>query len=286
MPARLFSKWGETKGEEFLFNEQATIGRSTAATIVLESAAISSQHARILFDDQQDCYILEDLGSLNGTELDGMPVTQAERLGSLHLVSFGHACEFIFQRLESGVEQVQTGESTQPAAPDRGTVVDGEMPLLPDGLREMGATEDREQRSGTVVDQDIVALPEIFAPTVKQDDSETADRADGGEPVYLELTNWQQPRPRFGLREGDNVIGRAEECDVTIESSEVSRRHAVLKLSGGRVTLRDEGSSNHTYIDDQRIDGEVEVAPRARLRFGAVEARLLGLYDGEATDLA
>lgn len=286
MPARLFSKWGEAKGEEFLFKEQATIGRSTSSTVVLESAAVSSQHARILFDEKRDCYILEDLGSLNGTELDGIPVTQAERLGRLHVVNFGHACEFIFQRLDSGVEPVETGEATPLAGLDRGTVVDGEIPMIPDGLREAGVTGGGEGESGTLVDQEMVALPEIFAPALQQEGPQIGEGADEGEAaVYLELTNWQLPRPRFALQQGENVIGRAEGCDVMIASSEVSRRHAVLTLVGLRVRLRDEGSSNNTFIDDQKIDGEVEVPPRARLRFGAVEARLLGLSDGEATDL-
>ena len=39
--------------------------------------------------------------------------------------------------------------------------------------------------------------------------------------------------------------------------------------------VRDEGSSNHTYVDDVKVEGEVEVGIGAELRFGNLEARLV-----------
>lgn len=72
----------------------------------------------------------------------------------------------------------------------------------------------------------------------------------------------------FELMPGDNVIGRARECLVRLSSPRVSRRHAVVRLSGGCATIEDLGSRNGTLVGGQRIreplalrDGdEIEIA--------------------------
>jgi pSer/pThr/pTyr-binding forkhead associated (FHA) protein len=55
----------------------------------------------------------------------------------------------------------------------------------------------------------------------------------------------------------------------------MSRHHAILIVKSGRVTVRDLGSRNHTFIDKKAIASEVEVRPESKLQFGAVEARLI-----------
>lgn len=52
----------------------------------------------------------------------------------------------------------------------------------------------------------------------------------------------------FPLKDGDNIIGR-ETGDITFPSDGfVSARHAVLTVSNERLTLRDLGSSNGTFL--------------------------------------
>jgi len=57
-----------------LGDEQITIGRSNDATLVLSDDYASSRHARLFPQDGQ--WIVEDLGSTNGTYLDRQKVTQ------------------------------------------------------------------------------------------------------------------------------------------------------------------------------------------------------------------
>jgi pSer/pThr/pTyr-binding forkhead associated (FHA) protein len=57
-----------------LADQQITIGRANDATIVLNDDYASSRHARIFPQDGQ--WILEDLGSTNGTYLDRQKVTR------------------------------------------------------------------------------------------------------------------------------------------------------------------------------------------------------------------
>jgi DNA-binding winged helix-turn-helix (wHTH) protein len=58
----------------------------------------------------------------------------------------------------------------------------------------------------------------------------------------------------FQLHEGENVIGRAPESRLPIESPAVSRRHARVFVTGGQATLEDLGSKNGTFIGGQRVE--------------------------------
>jgi pSer/pThr/pTyr-binding forkhead associated (FHA) protein len=62
---------GTTMG---LSDQQITIGRSDDATLVLNDDYASTRHARLFPQDGQ--WLVEDLGSTNGTYLDRQKVTQ------------------------------------------------------------------------------------------------------------------------------------------------------------------------------------------------------------------
>jgi two-component system, NtrC family, response regulator AtoC len=57
----------------------------------------------------------------------------------------------------------------------------------------------------------------------------------------------------------DTSIGRALECEIVVESSRVSRRQAILRLTGGRVVLRDLGSRNGTRVNGAVVQSEERV---------------------------
>jgi len=66
---------GALKGTSLdLSQEQITLGRANDATLVLKDDYASSRHARIFPQDGQ--WIVEDLGSTNGTYLDRQKVTR------------------------------------------------------------------------------------------------------------------------------------------------------------------------------------------------------------------
>ncbi len=49
------------------------------------------------------------------------------------------------------------------------------------------------------------------------------------------------------------VIGRHHECDISIPSEEISRRHAQVKPTTDGILVEDLGSSNGTFINGQRV---------------------------------
>ncbi len=91
MKAKLFCKTGQLEGTEFEISTEATIGRDSENTIQLNRKKVSEKHARIYYDKDQSSYFLEDLESLNGTQLDGAKVTGQEQLAGFHVITFGKA---------------------------------------------------------------------------------------------------------------------------------------------------------------------------------------------------
>lgn len=51
------------------------------------------------------------------------------------------------------------------------------------------------------------------------------------------------------------VIGRAEDCDLTLASPLVSRHHCVLTIQNGGVYIRDLESSNGTGLNNRVLSG-------------------------------
>ncbi len=74
-PQQLLVTAGALAGTSLgLTDEQITIGRADDATLVLSDDYASTRHARLFPQDGQ--WLVEDLGSTNGTYLDRQKVTQ------------------------------------------------------------------------------------------------------------------------------------------------------------------------------------------------------------------
>ena len=74
---------------------------------------------------------------------------------------------------------------------------------------------------------------------------------------------------------GLTLVGRAGECGVRLSDSSVSRFHARLeRLPNGELTVEDLGSSNGTFLGDERLVGPHPLRTGAHLRFGSVEATI------------
>jgi len=77
-------------------------------------------------------------------------------------------------------------------------------------------------------------------------------------------------------KDGEYVVGRDPTCDFAIADATVSRRHATLYVREGTLSVRDEGSTNGTYLNGARIEPSTEhtLQPGDKLQFGFVKLRV------------
>ena len=63
------------------------------------------------------------------------------------------------------------------------------------------------------------------------------------------------------------VIGRSSKCDVQVDQESVSRNHARISRHPNGYTIRDLGSTNGTYVNDELVD-EVMLRDGDQLKIG------------------
>ncbi len=98
------------------------------------------------------------------------------------------------------------------------------------------------------------------------------------DPVRLPV---HDTNPRIDLmplwvREGCTRVGRGAECELVLDSNQVSREHARIEAASGAFRLVDEGSRNGTYVNGQRVKGDRLIHPGDRIRFGDREFSFAG----------
>jgi pSer/pThr/pTyr-binding forkhead associated (FHA) protein len=76
------------------------------------------------------------------------------------------------------------------------------------------------------------------------------------------------------LKKDKFLIGRAKECALRAGSDAISRRHCAIERGDDRWTVRDLGSRNGTYVNDQKITDAVPLAPGDELRVGPLKFRV------------
>ena len=86
---------GLRAGSAYDLSDGALLGRGESADIRLEDTFASSQHARLV--PQGDVMVIEDLGSTNGTYLNGEPLRGPQPLHVGDSIRIGDS-EFTFER--------------------------------------------------------------------------------------------------------------------------------------------------------------------------------------------
>jgi len=56
------------------------------------------------------------------------------------------------------------------------------------------------------------------------------------------------------LNSNRTLIGRLDDCQVRVRSGKISRHHCEVVLEDGALKLRDLGSSNGTFLNQERIE--------------------------------
>jgi len=71
------------------------------------------------------------------------------------------------------------------------------------------------------------------------------------------------------VRRGSAIVGRGEDCTIALADNDISRQHAKIEqLKDGKLRLSDLGSTNGTWLDEQKVTKPVTLEPGQEFRLG------------------
>lgn len=107
---------GQEAGREFVFDQgSVVIGRTAECDIVLYDAGVSRRHARIV-EEPQGLFI-EDLGSSNGTKVNGVAIEKRSELSTGDSISLG-SVTFSFSQVSTDTVALSLDAPEPPTDPE------------------------------------------------------------------------------------------------------------------------------------------------------------------------
>jgi DNA-directed RNA polymerase subunit RPC12/RpoP len=83
---------------------------------------------------------------------------------------------------------------------------------------------------------------------------------------------------RSSLSKDRMVLGRSSECDLPIKHSSISREHAAFSKEGDDWYIEDLGSSNGSWLNQDKLTGKVKLAEKDIVKCGSAR---LTFHSGE-----
>lgn len=115
-------------------------------------------------------------------------------------------------------------------------------------------------------------------PTLESRNSDQGSLAKGKK-YALVILNGDDPGRVVPIEKPRVVIGRAD-CDIVLGDPQLSRQHALIAINGTSARVEDLGSTNGTFVGEQRIE-TAELVDRSEFRIGSHEL-LFVLRDEDA----
>ena len=107
---------GPTPGKTFELNKsEITIGRDIVNDIVINDAEVSRKHARLV--SQAGSYVLEDVGSTNGTFVNGQRLMGPHLLRPGELILFGENVSLSYETTQFDPDATMVAASNVPGMP-------------------------------------------------------------------------------------------------------------------------------------------------------------------------
>ncbi|KAA3647728.1 MAG: FHA domain-containing protein [Chloroflexi bacterium] len=240
---KLVQEAGPSSGEELVLDKpEVVIGRDESADWTIAFTAVSRNHAKVYESDGG--YKIEDMGSSNGTFVNGEKISSPTELKPGDTIKLGQAVEISFHA-------PQTETADEAVEEDSLDSTRLEMPAVEEApVAEADATVERKievpnEQAQTVIGE---VLPEMVAAP--------------DTPAELSVTVAGATPESYSLTKNSITIGRSDDNDVVINSPIVSRHHARLDLADGgyQITALPE-ASNPVYVGGSEVKGAA-----ARLR--------------------
>ena len=111
----LIAQTGPLNGQRWLIKNDVVVGRDDACTVVIQSRQVSRYHAR--FVNLPHGVQLEDLGSKNGTHINGREVVEPVMLQDGDVIQIAYAQQFIYLSSDSTLPLELPSESPSDTLP-------------------------------------------------------------------------------------------------------------------------------------------------------------------------
>jgi DNA-binding winged helix-turn-helix (wHTH) protein len=89
---------------------------------------------------------------------------------------------------------------------------------------------------------------------------------------------------RIALADGDNTIGRDPTATVQLDAPGVSRRHALVSVSGTAAVIEDLESKNGTMVNDKALKEPLDLHDGDRIQVGPIEVVYRASASGKSTE--
>jgi len=283
-----------SSGERIELTKDATAGRLAGSEVLLNEGQASRNHARFTFD--QNSVWLEDLGSSNGTFINGariaarVQLAEGDRLRfyveefdvSLSGATAGEVAptEFIAMPVPATAPQSLeatllpgVGAAPAPAAPAADapsaakTTEDGGPQKRPGSWADSGAM--RAAAKGTL----YIAV-EVFKQAFGRAEAPAVAAPDMDAPQLQILSGHRRSSNVLLLLGAGGVaewsVGSDAQRDVVLPDDGVSSLHARIVNDGKHWKVVDQMSSNGTFVNDKRSSMSY-LSAGDRVRFGPIE---------------
>jgi pSer/pThr/pTyr-binding forkhead associated (FHA) protein len=291
-----------TDGREYTIGSGPMVfGREAGCDIVVPNKDVSRRHAEIMATPQG--YVLVD-SSTNGTFVNGERIEMQRILTRADVVRVGdHEFRFYADLATEKPEETRAPRevSPLPAAQAQPPIISRTpaspapaQPLPPVAPPAPAAVAPAPPPAPAPAPVPPAAPPRVVPPPAQALAPESAmhrlSETMHGIPVTPPPNALRVPPPpkaapgsvlatflvRNGSLKGNRLqvkvpvvnIGRAEYNDIVIPDESVSTMHAKLQRREEIWVLSDNGSTNGTFVDGERLSGEAVLSPGALIRFG------------------
>lgn len=256
-PYTLVIKEGPSAGKTYpLEGDEFLIGREPDNELQIVSPGVSRKHARLVF--QNNHYLLEDLGSSNGTFVNGERILKSKPLKNGDVISLGRMIQLEYQEalpavsvtmIEGGLTQISGTviEETPDVHPMATSLPSAPARVAPAAL----------EPQMTIIGQDL-PIPQKVAP------------------IQLAVVIAGQTLKTYDLSKNRVTVGRAEDNDIVIDSRIVSRHHAFLDhvQDGYLLTVLSE-AGNPILLDGRPLTAPHKLRHGDILRIGSLDPGMM-----------
>ncbi len=262
------------------------VGSDASSDIVVNHPTVSGHHCRLTQYERQ--FTLEDMGSTNGTFVDGIRLTPRLPV------------------IVSRAQQIMLGRVVALPWPDQGS--SGVNPTTATRARDsrvilIGRSPDCDivldypvvsweharivERNGQHILQDLNSRNGIAINELQNRVTEAALQPT--DDVYL--GSFKIPASRLlidrrtavgeanyqpvAFTHDSIIIGRDPDCEQPIDNAMISWHHARLARTSEGIFVEDMGSLNGTFVAGTRISGRVKISPGQEVALGSVRFQLL-----------